>query len=110
MIFTPQKTTVPIERREDGLMCVRGTRITLGMIIQGFNGGLTPEEIFMAVRVISLADIYEIIAFYLRNLSEVDAYIREERAIIVLEEADLPHAPGSPQWLEREQPRKHDIE
>jgi uncharacterized protein (DUF433 family) len=91
MIFTRQTKTVPIRQDEDGVIRVGGTRVTLGTIVRAFNYGLSPEEIFIALRAVSLADIYEVIAFYLRHQSEVDAYIRDEHAEVMRPEFEARH-------------------
>ena len=42
----------------------------------GYKAGETPEEIQHRLSTIELADIYAVIAYYLRNTEEVEAYLR----------------------------------
>lgn len=59
-----------------------GARITLEIIIGFYRMGYTAEMIVESYPWIELADIYLVIAFYLRNKREVHAHLREtyERA------------------------------
>ena len=93
MISTPQSETVPIERREDGVIRVGGTRVTLDTVVRAFNRGMSPEEIVMAYPSVPLADAYDVIAYYLRHQREVDEYIheREERAEAVRRKVEARH-------------------
>jgi hypothetical protein len=61
---------------------VAGTRVTLDTVVQAFDQGATPEEIAQQYPSLSLADIYAVISYYLRNRSEVSDYLlaRAEQA------------------------------
>jgi len=63
----------------DGAVRVRGTRVSLDTVIQAFDEGCTADEIRDDYPTLQLADIYAIIAFYLRNREEVLAYLEESR-------------------------------
>jgi len=93
MISTPQAEVVPIELHENGVIRVGGTRVTLDTIVNAFNRGMSPEEIVIAYPAVALADVYDVVAYYLRHESEVDAYIRarEERADVVRREVQARH-------------------
>lgn len=92
MISTPQSETVPIELR-DGVIRVAGTRVTLDTVINSFNRTMSAEEIAIAYPAVSLADIYDVIAYYLRHREEVDLYInaREERAVVTRQQVEARH-------------------
>ncbi|MBI5669498.1 MAG: DUF433 domain-containing protein [Chloroflexi bacterium] len=77
MITTPQIETVPIALSAEGVIRVGGTRVTLDTIVHAFNRGMSAEEIVIAYPAVSLADVYDVIAYYLRHQDEVAAYIRE---------------------------------
>lgn len=51
-------------------------------MIRAFEDGTTPETIAQQYPTTTLADIYSVIAYYLRHRNEVDAYVagRERRA------------------------------
>ena len=54
------------------------TRINLATIVLGYKDGETPQEIHRRLPTVDLADIYLVIAYYLQNTAEVDAYLRAE--------------------------------
>jgi uncharacterized protein (DUF433 family) len=68
---------VPIQADADGVMRVGSTRVTLDTLVAAFNAGATAEEIGQQYPSIALADIYSVIAYYLRHQSEVHAYLAE---------------------------------
>jgi uncharacterized protein (DUF433 family) len=70
---------IPLETTVDGQVRVRGTRVTLDTIVAVFNEGATAEEIVQRYPTLCLADVYAIIAFYLRRRPEVEAYLQERR-------------------------------
>lgn len=71
---------VPLVAADDGrVIRVGGTRVTLDTLIGALKRGATPEEIAQDYSAVSLADVYAVIAYYLRHRSEVEAYL-ERRA------------------------------
>lgn len=56
---------------------IRGSRITVRTIIERMRVGQSPLEIFEAFPHLSLAKIYDGIAYYYDHPSEIDQYIRE---------------------------------
>ena len=77
MLTYPDTQTIPLDRSADGTICVVGTRIGLEVIIDAFNTGAAPEEIAYNYDVLKLAQIYNIIAYYLNNKAEVDVYLEQ---------------------------------
>lgn len=79
---------VPIRIDVDGVRRIGKTRVTLDTIISAYQEGATAEEIALAYSSVSLADIYSIIAYYLRRQAEVDAYLdkRQKQAKLVRQE------------------------
>jgi uncharacterized protein (DUF433 family) len=71
--------TIPLETGADGVARVRQTRVTLDSIVQAFADGATPEEIAQQYPTVLLADVYAVIAYYLRRRKEVEAYLSERR-------------------------------
>ena len=80
---------VPLETSEDGVIRVAGTRVTLQTVVTAFRQGATAEEIAQQYSSLQLADVYEVIGFYLRRQHEVDEYIRQ--ALIQSEAAQQAH-------------------
>jgi uncharacterized protein (DUF433 family) len=66
---------VPLVSGADGVMRVGGTRVTLDTILAAFSKGATAEEIAQQYPSVSLADVYQVIAYSLRHTSEVETYL-----------------------------------
>ena len=65
----------PLETSPDGVIHVRGTRITLDTVWASFNEGATAEEIVQQYPTLSLADAYQAIGYCLRYPAIVDEYL-----------------------------------
>ena len=70
----------PLSADPDGVVRVAGTRVPLDTVIAAFVAGATAEEISQQFPSLALADVYQVIAYYLRRPSEVEAYLRARRA------------------------------
>jgi uncharacterized protein (DUF433 family) len=70
---------VPVVQDVDGVMRVRGTRITLDTLFAAFREGATAEEIVQQYPSISLADVYQVIGYCLRHSSELESYLAQRR-------------------------------
>ena len=62
----------------EGSLRIAGTRITLDAVIQSFHDGGTPEEICQDFPTLSLAQVYDLLAFYLNHREDVDRYLTEQ--------------------------------
>lgn len=71
---------VPLTTDDNGVIRVGDTRVTLDTVVGAFQEGATAEEILHQYPSLSLADIYAVIAYYLRRRQEVDAYLAERHA------------------------------
>ncbi len=61
-----------------GLPRIEGTRISVNMIVREVvHGRLTPEEVLMRHKHLTLAQIHAALAFYFDNKDEVDAALKE---------------------------------
>ncbi|MBZ0274811.1 MAG: DUF433 domain-containing protein [Anaerolineae bacterium] len=79
MIMTPIAIDLPLRTDEGGIIRVGDTRVTLDSVIADFNRGMTPDEIVRDFSVLKIADVYQVIGYYLANQAEVDTYIRRQR-------------------------------
>jgi len=70
---------VPLVVNADGAVLVEGTRVPLDAVIEAFNNGKTAEEIVFSYTTLGLADVYAVIAYYLRHQRDVDDHIAERR-------------------------------
>jgi uncharacterized protein (DUF433 family) len=96
MIVTPYVETVPITTDDYGNVRVGGTRVTLDTVVAAFKEGATPEEIAIQYPVLQLADIYDVIAYYLRETETVEAYlqVRAEQREQIKQESEARHNPA----------------
>jgi len=68
---------VPLEEDSDGVVRVKGTRVTLDTVVAAFAEGATAEEIAQQYPTLALADVYAVISYYLRRREAVEAYLQE---------------------------------
>ena len=66
---------LPLETGPEGVIRVRGTRVTLDTVWAAFHEGATAEEISQQYPTLSLADVYQVIGYCLRNPALVAAYL-----------------------------------
>ena len=71
--------TVPLRTDADGVVRVGATRVTLETVVATFNEGATAEEIVSQFPTLQLADVYAVIAYYLRRPEEVQGYLQQRR-------------------------------
>ena len=72
--------TTALRVDEFGVVRVGQTRITLDLIVEQYRNGMTPEDMVRAYSVLRLADVYAVIAYYLRHQDEVAAYLGQRHA------------------------------
>ena len=70
---------IPLAEDAEGIVRVGNTRVTLETVIAAFSEGATAEEIVQRYPSLHLADVYQVIGFYLRRPSDVDAYLQRRR-------------------------------
>jgi uncharacterized protein (DUF433 family) len=72
----------PLRVDEGGVVRVGKSRISLDLIVEQYENGMTPEDMVRAYDTLDLADVYAVIAYYLRHKDEVQSYLkrREEDA------------------------------
>ena len=84
----------PLRVDEGGAVRVGTTRISLDLIVEQYENGMTPEEMVRAYDTLVLADVHAAIAYYLRHQAEVRAYLKrraeEAEALRAKIEADSP--------------------
>jgi uncharacterized protein (DUF433 family) len=72
----------PLRVDQGGSVRVGNSRISLDLVVEQYENGMTPEDMVRAYDTLALADIHATIAYYLRHRDEVRAYLkrREEEA------------------------------
>ena len=67
----------PLRRDSTGALRVGDSRVLLELVIRAFEDGATPETIAQQYASTTLADVYGVIAYYLRHRDEVATYLAE---------------------------------
>jgi uncharacterized protein (DUF433 family) len=72
----------PLRVDEGGAVRVGKSRVSLDLVVEQYENGMTPEDLVRAYDTLDLADVHAVIAYYLRHRAEVRAYMkrREEEA------------------------------
>lgn len=73
-------TPLPLSQDAHGVLRVGGTRVTLETVLYAWRQGETPEQIVQDYDALALADIYTIVAYYLRNRDALDRYLAERES------------------------------
>jgi uncharacterized protein (DUF433 family) len=88
--LNPQPPLLHVDRPslcvdETGVIRVGRSRITLDLVIEQYENGMTPEELVQAYDTLDLADVHGAIAYYLRHRADVRAYMarREQEAKVL---------------------------
>jgi len=68
----------PLYAAEDGVVRIKGTRVSLDTVIGAFQSGSTPEQIICKYPSVNLPDVYAVISYYLRHRQEVEAYLEQQ--------------------------------
>ena len=69
---------VPLFEDDAGRLMVVGTRVPLDTLVAAFKRGASPEAIHQSYDTVALADVYLVLAYYLRHKAEVETYIRRQ--------------------------------
>jgi uncharacterized protein (DUF433 family) len=75
MALTIQTDPTPLRVDEHGVIRMGGSQVLLDIVIQEFNNGAEPEAIAHGYPTLNLADVYGVIAYYLRHRKDIDDYI-----------------------------------
>jgi uncharacterized protein (DUF433 family) len=67
----------PLRLVEGATLRIGDTRIPLERVIHAFHHGCAAEEIVHKYPTLDLADVYAVIAYYLRHQEAVDEYVRQ---------------------------------
>jgi uncharacterized protein (DUF433 family) len=60
-----------------GVIRVGNARVTLDTIIKAYADGATPKEIARQYPVLSLAEVYSVISYYLRHRDDAEKYLQD---------------------------------
>ena len=79
MTLTLHTQPVPLRIDEHGAVRVGDSQVLLDVVIREFTNGAEPEAIACGYPTLNLADVYGVIAYYLRHRQEVDQYLDNRR-------------------------------
>lgn len=75
-VSLPLRAELPPLRVDDGgVVRVGRTRVSLDVVVEQYENGMTPEDLVRAYDTLALADVYAVVAYYLRHRAEVKAYL-----------------------------------
>lgn len=63
-----------------GTIRVGDSRVSLDVVVQQYENGMTPEAMVQAYDTLGLADVYDVIAYYLRHREAVQSYLTHRAA------------------------------
>ena len=69
----------PLNFDEAGGIRIGQTRVTLDSLLAAYQAGSTPEEIAVQYPILTLAEIYAAITYYLTHPQQVEDYLEERR-------------------------------
>ncbi len=73
--------TIPLTKDSDGVLRVKGSRVTLDTIVAAFHEGLTPEEMVQQYASLYLADVFLVLGYYLQHYQEIWTYLDERQQL-----------------------------
>ncbi|HEY7157510.1 MAG TPA: DUF433 domain-containing protein [Gemmataceae bacterium] len=69
----------PLRVDEGGAVRVGQSRISLDLIVEQYENGMTPEDMIRAYDTLVLADVHAVLAYYLRHRGEVQVYLKRRQ-------------------------------
>jgi uncharacterized protein (DUF433 family) len=106
-MVVPKTLTVPLKADRDGVVRVGGTRVRLDTVVNAYNEGAIPEEIVSQYPALSLEDVYSVIAYYLKNQAEIDAYVKQRAGEAAEYRKQVKAKPGYKEFRKRLLSRKN---
>ena len=102
--------SVPLREAEGGVIRVGSTRVPLDTVVRCYEDGVEPEDVVRSYDSLDLADVYAVIAYYLRHRDEVRSYLerREREAAALRTEIEAKHPPVTRAELLARRSRKQD--
>ena len=98
--FHPERP--PLRVDEGGVVRVGKGRISLDLVVEQYENGMTPAELVRAYDTLRLADVYAVIAYYLRHPDEVRGYLKrraeQAESLRVKIKAERRASPGKSCW------------
>lgn len=84
----------PLRVDDGGAIRVGRSRITLDLIVEQYENGMSPEDLVRAYNTLNLGEVHAVISYYLRHRDEVRTYLtrraEEAESLRVKIEAERP--------------------
>ena len=80
MTLTVSAEKAPLHINADGTVLIGQTRVRLEAVVSAFLQGDSPEQIADSFDALTLAEVYAVIAYYLKHREEVDSYLAQQTA------------------------------
>src|SRR5437867_165853 len=74
-----QADPLPLRVDEGGVIRVGKSRVSLDLVVDQYENGMTAEGLVRAYDTLVLADVHAVIAYYLHHREEVRAYLSRRR-------------------------------
>jgi uncharacterized protein (DUF433 family) len=71
-----QTEALPLRVDETGTVRVGNGRVSLDLVVEQYENGMTPEDMVRAYDTLLLADVHAVVPYYLRHRGEVQAYLK----------------------------------
>jgi uncharacterized protein (DUF433 family) len=87
----------PLHLDQGGAVRIGKSRVTLDLVVEQYENGMSPEDLVRAYDTLDLADVHAVIAYYLRHTDEVRKYLkrREKEAAELRAKIQAKHSPLS---------------
>ena len=95
------RVKTPIRWLSNGAARVVDTRVPLELVLFSYKQGMRPEEIVECYSTLQLAKVYAVIAYYLRNTEEMEAYLQETEEVVAKAYAEWQATNPDPGFRER---------
>jgi uncharacterized protein (DUF433 family) len=84
----------PPLRMDEGAVRVGNSRVSLDLVVEQYENGMSPEDMVRAYDSLELADVHAAIAYYLRHEDEVRGYLkrRSEQAEALKASIEIQHS------------------
>jgi uncharacterized protein (DUF433 family) len=97
--LTVEAVPVPLHGDDRGGFRVGASRVLLDVVIGEFENGASPEEMVHNYPTLQLADVYAVIAYYLRHREAVDSYLRARGEMAETLRQEIEAKQGDPSGL-----------
>jgi uncharacterized protein (DUF433 family) len=71
--------TPPLRVDDGDVVRVGKSRVSLDVVVEQYENGMTPEDLVRAYDTLDLADVHYVIGYYLRHREEVQAYLKRRQ-------------------------------